>query len=396
MSLPAGLTTITVTGTYDDALGDAGAGSVMFTPTATVIDPAGKVILTQIPVVAALSGGTFTLGPLPCTDNPGLTPLGWAYSVTVAVAGAQQTFTTLLPHALGATVDISQLTPVTGSPAPAGSFYLPNATTVPTSAPSLGGGFLYAEEGNLLWLGTGGTPETIAPSEGALPLTSLGDMVYQGPSGPARLPGNTATGKNFLTQTGAGAGVSAGPQWGAIAATDLPAASGGTAGAVQLAGDLGGTAASPHVVGTHLTAPLPVAQGGTGSASATSALSTLGGAALAGAAFTGYVDPAVVTLTDAATVTVDASAGNDFRVTLNGSRTMGNPSSPGDGQKILFQVTQGSGGNFTLTWGSAYEFSTSLPQPTLSTAAGSTDLIGFIYNAAKAKWLFVAAVTGFA
>lgn len=37
-------------------------------------------------------------------------------------------------------------------------------------------------------------------------------------------------------------------------------------GAVQVAGDIGGTAASPQVTGTHLAAPLPIAQGGTGTA----------------------------------------------------------------------------------------------------------------------------------
>ena len=49
-------------------------------------------------------------------------------------------------------------------------------------------------------------------------------------------------------------------------------------------------------------------------------------------------------LTDAATIAVDASLGNDFRVTIAGNRTMGNPSNPTDGQKIIFQVTQGTGG----------------------------------------------------
>ena len=38
-------------------------------------------------------------------------------------------------------------------------------------------------------------------------------------------------------------------------------------GILQLAGDLGGSATSPEVLSTHLAAPLPVAQGGTGSAS---------------------------------------------------------------------------------------------------------------------------------
>ncbi len=105
--------------------------------------------------------------------------------------------------------------------------------------------------------------------------------------------------------------------------------------------------------------------------------------------------PAVVSLTDAATIAVDASAGNDFRVTIAASRTMGNPVNPSDGQQIIFQITQGAGGSSAITWDSGYEFSESLPQPILSTKAGQTDLLGFIYNAAKGKWLFAAFVNGF-
>lgn len=110
----------------------------------------------------------------------------------------------------------------------------------------------------------------------------------------------------------------------------------------------------------------------------------------------GSTSPAVVTLTDGATVAVNASLGNDFRLTIAGNRTLANPTSPVDGQKITFQVTQGTGAPFTLTYGTAYEFSTSLPQPTLSGAAGRTDLLGFIYNATKATWLLAAFVNGFA
>ena len=109
----------------------------------------------------------------------------------------------------------------------------------------------------------------------------------------------------------------------------------------------------------------------------------------------GALAPAVVSLADAATIAVDASLGNDFRVTIAGNRTMSNPTNPSDGQQIIFQVTQGSGGSFTLTWGSSYEFSTGLPQPALSTAAGQTDLLGFVYNAAKRTWLLAAFVNGF-
>ena len=109
----------------------------------------------------------------------------------------------------------------------------------------------------------------------------------------------------------------------------------------------------------------------------------------------GAVAPAVVNLTDATTIAVDASGGNDFRVTIAGNATMGNPANPSDGQEIIFQVTQGSGGSFTLNWASGYEFSSGLPQPTLSTSAGQTDLLSFIYNAAKGAWLCAAFVNGF-
>jgi hypothetical protein len=109
----------------------------------------------------------------------------------------------------------------------------------------------------------------------------------------------------------------------------------------------------------------------------------------------GALAPAVVYLTDAATIAVDASLGNDFRITLGGNRTIGTPANAVNGQQIIFQVTQGSGGPFSVTWGTGYEFSAALPQPTLSTAAGQTDLLGFIYSAAKGTWLLAAFVNGF-
>src|SRR5215469_13436336 len=105
--------------------------------------------------------------------------------------------------------------------------------------------------------------------------------------------------------------------------------------------------------------------------------------------------PAVVYLTDADTIAVDASLGNDFRVTLGGNRTIETPANSANGQQIIFQVTQGSGGPFAVTWGTGYEFSSALPQPKLSAGPGQTDLLGFIYSAAKGTWLFVAYVNGF-
>ncbi len=118
-------------------------------------------------------------------------------------------------------------------------------------------------------------------------------------------------------------------------------------------------------------------------------------AVLATTTESGALAPAVVNLTDAATIAVDASLGNDFRVTLGGNRTMGTPANPADGQKITFQVTQGSGGPYSLSWGSGYSFSSALAQPALSTTAGDIDLLCFIYNSSMSAWLLAAFVNGF-
>jgi hypothetical protein len=109
----------------------------------------------------------------------------------------------------------------------------------------------------------------------------------------------------------------------------------------------------------------------------------------------GSVVPAVVHLTDDAMITVDASLGNDFRVTIAGDRGMAAPVNPENGQQIIFQVTQGADGPFTLSWTSGYEFSSDLPQPALSTGAGQTDLLGFIYDGSRSAWLLAAFVSGF-
>lgn len=109
----------------------------------------------------------------------------------------------------------------------------------------------------------------------------------------------------------------------------------------------------------------------------------------------GVLAPVVVALTDAATIAVDASLGNSFKVTLGGNRTLGNPASPVDGQQINLAVTQDGSGSRTLGYGTAYAFSTSLPSPTLSTGAGATDYLAFIYSAAASAWRLTSFVSGF-
>ena len=109
------------------------------------------------------------------------------------------------------------------------------------------------------------------------------------------------------------------------------------------------------------------AQGGIGTPSDAGHIHPWTGLALlAGAAFTGAVSTAksltagVFVLTDATTISVDASKGNHFRLALGGNHGLGAPSNVTDGQKITFEVIQpSSGSTFTLSYNSGtggYEF----------------------------------------
>jgi len=102
-----------------------------------------------------------------------------------------------------------------------------------------------------------------------------------------------------------------------------------------------------------------------------------------------------IALTDAATISVDASKGNLFTVTLGGNRTLGAPTNPKKGQMIVFRITQDGTGSRTLAYNAIYRFSTDIPSPTLSTGGGDVDYLGFIYNDADSKWDCIGKVFGF-
>jgi hypothetical protein len=116
---------------------------------------------------------------------------------------------------------------------------------------------------------------------------------------------------------------------------------------------------------------------------------------LSGASLTVPVAPEVFTLTDATTIAVDASKGNHFRVTLGGNRTLGAPTNPTDGQKVVFEVIQDATGSRTLAFNAAYAFSTAIPTPTLTTTPNKRDFIGFTYNSTTTLWYCLAFVNGF-
>lgn len=103
---------------------------------------------------------------------------------------------------------------------------------------------------------------------------------------------------------------------------------------------------------------------------------------------------AVVALTDAVTISTDASLGNIFTVTLGGNRTISNPTNPTDGQKIVYRLKQDATGSRTITWGAAFRFGIDVPNPTLTTTAAKTDYIGFIYNGTDSTWDCLAVTRG--
>jgi hypothetical protein len=116
----------------------------------------------------------------------------------------------------------------------------------------------------------------------------------------------------------------------------------------------------------------------------------------AGGTFTGAVVEAAVNLTFATSILLDASLGNTFRVTLTASTgTLNVPSNPADNQKIIVEVKQDATGSRTLAYNAAYQFTTALPSPTLSTAANAVDELVFIYNSASGKWRFQGALLGY-
>jgi hypothetical protein len=196
---------------------------------------------------------------------------------------------------------------------------------------------------------------------GSLPLTTLGDTLYENATpAAARLPGNTSATKNFLTQTGTGA-VSAAPAWGTIAAGDVPTLNQSTTG--SSASCTGNAATATNLAG--------------------------------GATLPGYLAPAVAALSFGSSIAVNAALGNAFNLTLTASTgTLANPTNPVDGQVIRFRVTQGAGGSFTLAYGTAYDFGAA-GAPVLSTTAAKVDIIAFEYVASISKWCCLGSGLGY-
>ena len=106
-------------------------------------------------------------------------------------------------------------------------------------------------------------------------------------------------------------------------------------------------------------------------------ISSASGSALT---FTGavHVQANVVnqTLSDAATINWDTSAGQIAYVTLGGNRTMATPTNLKVGTYILHVIQDGIGSR-TLSWSSVFKW-TAAVAPVLSTTAGRRDIFTFM------------------
>lgn len=99
------------------------------------------------------------------------------------------------------------------------------------------------------------------------------------------------------------------------------------------------------------------------------------------------VSSRAVTMTDAATITIDAARGSYHRVTLGGNRTLAAPSNPGDGQRLIVELIQDGTGSRVPVWNAAFVFGTITN--TLTTTANKRDIFEFVYNMTAAKWYVI-------
>jgi hypothetical protein len=82
----------------------------------------------------------------------------------------------------------------------------------------------------------------------------------------------------------------------------------------------------------------------------------------------------IVALTDGATITPDFAEGNNFSVTLEGNRTLANPTNLTAGQSGAIVITQDGTGSRTLAYGSYFKFPNGTA-PSLTTTAAAVDVL---------------------
>lgn len=107
MSLPGGLDKVTLTGKYNDVLGNPLSGTVRFEGPTWLVDSSNNIVFTSNETVT-LVNGSFSV-QLVATDATGVVPNPFTYQVVELIEGMRpHRYTISLPKA-NATVDISDL-----------------------------------------------------------------------------------------------------------------------------------------------------------------------------------------------------------------------------------------------------------------------------------------------
>lgn len=216
------LSYVTITETFAAGNDVPLSGTVIFTPSETVYDASGPLVSADNPITVQVISGVLQSVELLATDNEGLTYAGMTgfffWSVAIVLGGvSQQGWSFFLPSSPG-TVDLYAL----ASTAAGGGFANPMTTPgdlIDGGASGTPERLAIGDDDDVLTV-VDGAPDWQAPSP-ALPLTTLGDTVYEDATPePARLPGSTSATKMFYTQTGTGS-ESAAPEWATIASSDI-------------------------------------------------------------------------------------------------------------------------------------------------------------------------------
>ena len=383
---------VTITETFDDGSGTPLAGYVTFTPSESVYASGIPLVSADNPVTVDITAGALASVHLLATDNPGLSYEGltgfFYWTAQVVIGGiTQEPWSFFLPSS-PTTVDLYSLA---NTGAGGGGGGVVDSVTAADASIVVGG----TTANPTVRTGTLDVIATQHPPAASVPMNShkLTGLANGSAATDSVAYGQLGTAAFQATSAFDAAGTSAAETTRAEAAEALlaplasPALTGSPTAPTQTTGDSSTKIATDAFVATAVATE-------TTRAEAAEALAL----PKAGGTMTGWLAPAVVALTDAATIAVNAALGNDFRVTLGGNRTMGAPSNPVDGQDITFLITQpGSGGPYTVTWASGsagYDFGTA-GAPTLSTAANKRDMVAFKYCAAATAWLCMGSALGF-
>jgi hypothetical protein len=352
-----------ITGTFNDGSGTPLTGTVTFTPSQTVYSSGVPVAMAGIPVQCDVISGQLQSQAgnpvqLLATDNSGLAVESltgwWFWTVALDVQNAAEPGWSFFLPSSPSSVELYSL----ARSAPPGAADVQTITAADASI-TVGG---TAQDPTVE---TGTLDEIAALHPAAAAVTVNGQKVTHVANGSA------STDAVAFGQLGTAAFAS-------TSAFDAAGAATSAAGAALATAETYAAGVASTAQSNAEAASLPVAGGD----------------------MAGWLAPKVVPLTDAATVAVSAALGNDFRLTLTtgigGSRAIGAPTNPSDGQQVVFAITQpASGGPCTVTWNAAFGFGAT-GAPTLTTTASATDLIAFkYYGGSIAKWRCVGAGFGY-